>query len=202
MFTLVRSGALPPIRTSPLRILQPSACPLSSSAVLQFKSKYRKKYSIPDEPHNPPEFPEKWKFPKPEVPKEKESYRPSKLLMVHRVHPMKGRPIYEKLLMAKLGLDGPTDNYVIMKNSPGVNAKLWSLKHLIRVRPITFPNGLPADGDVTGTYLKDNGEFVVSQKLKMNPALIASDEDHERSKFDYKEINEYLRLKWQHRWDW
>jgi large subunit ribosomal protein L30 len=61
---------------------------------------------------------------------------------------------------------GPSD-FVIVKNSENNNEMLRRVKHLIKIVPITFPNGLPQDeSDYPHTLLKETGEFVVKPRVE------------------------------------
>uniref|UniRef100_A0A8C5VDL3 39S ribosomal protein L30, mitochondrial n=1 Tax=Microcebus murinus TaxID=30608 RepID=A0A8C5VDL3_MICMU len=48
----------------------------------------------------------------------------------------------------------------VHKNIPSVNAKLKVVKHLIRIKPLKLPQGLPAEEDMSNTCLKSTGELV------------------------------------------
>lgn len=52
-----------------------------------------------------------------------------------------------------------------MKNIPENNARLWKIKHLISVTPITFPYGEPTENDIHHTVLKENGECIVTKEI-------------------------------------
>lgn len=54
----------------------------------------------------------------------------------------------------------------VHKNIPSVNAKLKVVKHLIRIKPLKLPQGLPSEEDMAHTCLKSNGELVVRWQLK------------------------------------
>ena len=41
----------------------------------------------------------------------------------------------------------------VVKNIPEVNAMLWRVKHVIRIDPITFPDGQPTKDDLDGWQL-------------------------------------------------
>ena len=41
----------------------------------------------------------------------------------------------------------------VVKNIPEVNALLWRVKHVIRVDPVTFPDGAPSKDDLDGWQL-------------------------------------------------
>ncbi|XP_050414971.1 uncharacterized protein LOC126829258 [Patella vulgata] len=91
---------------------------------------------------------------------------PAMLHMVWRVKKLAGRPYWEKDVLKMLKLDGKMFQVQIHKNTPEVNDMLKFVKHLIEIKPITFPYGLPTDEtDYEHCLLQDNGEFVVTQKL-------------------------------------
>ena len=41
----------------------------------------------------------------------------------------------------------------VVKNIPEMNALLWRVKHLIRIDPVTFPDGEPSKDDLDGWQL-------------------------------------------------
>ncbi|KAK2093179.1 39S ribosomal protein L30, mitochondrial [Saguinus oedipus] len=54
----------------------------------------------------------------------------------------------------------------VHKNIPSVNAKLKVVKHLIRIKPLKLPQGLPTEENMSNTCLKSTGELVVQWHLK------------------------------------
>nr|SVE74866.1 EOG090X0EYV [Daphnia carinata] len=127
-------------------------------------------------------------------------YEPSKVLMVERIRVLKHRPYWEKDVLTKLGLPMTvkSSQAVIVANTPSICAQLWKVKHLIRVTPITFPQGLPEDGDAAGARLQDNGELVFIPKLKSD-ALMAATQSKPEDRRDYLDtdtVKKHLRLKW------
>ncbi|KAI9559387.1 hypothetical protein GHT06_016176 [Daphnia sinensis] len=127
-------------------------------------------------------------------------YEPSKVLMVERIRDLKNRPYWEKDTLAKLGLSMEVkgSQAAIVANTPSMCAQLWKVKHLIRITPITFPQGLPEDGDVAGAQLQDNGELVFIPKLKSD-ALIAATQSKPEDRRDYLDtdtVKKRLRLNW------
>ncbi|XP_039265429.2 uncharacterized protein LOC120341062 [Styela clava] len=92
---------------------------------------------------------------------------PPKLWMVTQIHKLKFRPYWEKEAMKDMGLYKVNDISVQM-NTANNNEKLWQVKHLIRIHPIQFPNGLPTKEDIGGTHLKSNGELIIFKRLE-NP---------------------------------
>lgn len=126
---------------------------------------------------------------------EERSFKPAKLHMVKRIKPIAFRPYWEKLLIRKIGLE-EEGAISIVKNTPNVNKILWEIKHLISVKPITFPNGPPKEGDYSGTYLKRNGELLVSEKLKVDPQKLLLDPGQEKSKLDGETLKREMRRRW------
>uniref|UniRef100_A0A1Y1KQ81 Uncharacterized protein n=1 Tax=Photinus pyralis TaxID=7054 RepID=A0A1Y1KQ81_PHOPY len=101
-------------------------------------------------------------------------YEPSKLFKVQRIKHIKGCPYWEKNILKEFKIDGKLNNYAIIKNIPENNARLWRIKHLVKIVPVTFPNGFPDDS--WGTYLKENGELLVTKALKpQEDKLIATE---------------------------
>lgn len=102
-------------------------------------------------------------------------YIASKLFRVQRIKPIKGCPYWEKNILKEFKLDGKSSDVAIIKNIPENNSRLWRIKHLVRIVPITFPNGFPEDS--IGTRLKENGEFIVSKQLCVDQKrLVATNE--------------------------
>lgn len=91
----------------------------------------------------------------------------------------------------------------IVKNIPENNARLWKIKHLIQIAPITFPNGMPSQDDLNCTYLKENGELVVNKKIKPTEDVLEASESFEKhaKKLDGNTLRKNSRLKWLQGWD-
>lgn len=128
--------------------------------------------------------------------KSEEGFEPSKLFMVWRIAPLYGRPIWEKQAIVDLGLHKDKVKYVIVMNTASNNKFLWSIKHLIRLKPITFPNGFPTEEDAYCTFLKQTGELIVTPRLKVNEEDLERDPEYERIKLDPRTVRENLRIKW------
>ncbi|XP_053463560.1 39S ribosomal protein L30, mitochondrial-like [Nycticebus coucang] len=90
---------------------------------------------------------------------------PHKLHIVTRIKSTKRRPYWEKDTIKMLGLE-KAHNPQVHKNILSVNAKLKVVKHLIRIKPLKLPQGLPAEADSSNTCLKSNGELVIQWHLK------------------------------------
>lgn len=104
-------------------------------------------------------------------------YEPSKLLMVRRIKPVKYTPYYFRVILEDLKLDDKMEDVAIVKNIPEMVAKLWKIKHLVQILPITFPHGYPEDGDFSSGYLdKHTGEFFVHKNLADERTIKATEE--------------------------
>ncbi|VDP95394.1 unnamed protein product [Echinostoma caproni] len=87
----------------------------------------------------------------------------SPLHMICRIKPLKGVPYYERALLEKFGLGEPVKKFhwVVVENIPSVNSELNTIKHLIRIQPVIFPQGLPSDADdLTQCRLMPDGRFL------------------------------------------
>lgn len=99
--------------------------------------------------------------------------------------------------MKEFKLDGERmSDIVILKNTPEINSKLWKVKHLIKITPITFPNGFP--DDINGTFLKENGEFLVTKRLVPNAERLEKTEAFRKDpkRIDGDTLRRDSRKKW------
>lgn len=103
-------------------------------------------------------------------------------------------------MMKELKLDGKLNEMVIIKNIPELNWRLWRVKHLIKITPITFPDGFPKDNQ--GTYLKENGELEVKKRLIASDLALKKSEEFREDprRMDGKTKAEFLRRKWLAEW--
>ncbi|CAK1599494.1 unnamed protein product [Parnassius mnemosyne] len=124
-------------------------------------------------------------------------YTPSKLFRVERIRPTKNNPWWLKTILKELKID-EANRVTIVKNIPEVNARLWKIKHLIKVTPITFPYGEPTEADINYTVLKENGQCVVTKTLEPQASQIEALEKFEtdKSKMDSTTIKNDSRYKW------
>merc|ERR1719383_790341 len=94
----------------------------------------------------------------PEVP-------PSPVLMVSRVKKLYGEPYWIKDYCAQIGLgvDEKCGKMAFLPNTPSVGLLLFKIKHLVKITPVTFPNGMPDDfsPETHGFKLTSKGEFIV-----------------------------------------
>ncbi|CAH0550761.1 unnamed protein product [Brassicogethes aeneus] len=128
-------------------------------------------------------------------------YEPTKLFRVERIKPLKGLPYWEKNILKEFKLDGKKNSYNVIKNIPENNGRLWKIKHLIKITPITFPNGFPTD--TNGTYLKENGELEVVQKLQFQEEKLKITDQfiNDKKKLDGDTLRRNSRLKWLTGWE-
>ncbi|CAK1548200.1 unnamed protein product [Leptosia nina] len=124
-------------------------------------------------------------------------YTPTKLFRVEQIKTTKFRPWWEKKVLEQLKLNA-LNQVAIVKNVPEMNARLWRVKHLIKVTPITFPYGEPTAEDIKHTVLRENGQCIVTKTLKPQEEQITALEqfDKDPKKMDSHTIKRDARLKW------
>ncbi|XP_064556303.1 large ribosomal subunit protein uL30m [Drosophila montana] len=127
---------------------------------------------------------------------------PAKLFRVQRIKPVKGNPFWEKRILKDLGLDGKQSDFTVVKNIPENNARLWKIKHLIKVTPITFPYGEPTAQDIKHTILKENGECLVTKDIGPVEVRDAARDafDQLPKRLDTELLRKDSRLKWLNPW--
>nr|CAH8843155.1 unnamed protein product [Trichobilharzia regenti] len=98
---------------------------------------------------------------------------PPLLHMVCRLKPLKGVMHYQKAILEKYGLGKDTKNHtwVIVKNTPSVNRELYEIKHLVRIQPVIFENGLPSEADLLTCKLLPDGRFFRHRGLAVDATL-------------------------------
>lgn len=132
---------------------------------------------------------------------------------------MKGLPYWEKKILAELKLDGlvniiycyffklktfyfqKNNCYNIIKNIPEINQRLWKVKHVLKIVPITFPDGFPGQND--HTILKENGELrIIKQVNALEERLQLREEFKKNVKLlDGDTLRRDSRKKWLNAWD-
>lgn len=85
-----------------------------------------------------------------------------------------------------------------MKNIPENNARLWQIKHLVAIDAIVFPHGEPTENDIKHTFLKENGECVVTKKIAIEPARLEAAEEFikDKTRLDRPMLKRDALLKW------
>ncbi|XP_050535705.1 39S ribosomal protein L30, mitochondrial [Daktulosphaira vitifoliae] len=129
-------------------------------------------------------------------------YEPTKLLMVKRVKSYSFNPYWQKKILSDMGLDHKLSDIAIVKNTPEMNARLWKVKHLIKITPIQTPDGLPEDGDYWGTHLDEEGIFRVSPKFRPDQKRLEVTNEFEtlEKRVDPKTVERHCQLKWLNPW--
>ena len=94
-------------------------------------------------------------------------------------------------------------NVTVVKNIPENNARLWKIKHLVKITPIHFPNGEPSAEDVNHTYLKENGDCMVIKNIETLNKRMEAAENFEKDKktLDGETLRKNSRLKWLNNWN-
>lgn len=129
-----------------------------------------------------------------------------KLLLVERVVDVYATPHWERNILQLLKLaqskedrkariHRPLGSRTIVKNTPFMCKMLWRVKHLVRVSPITFPDGEPTEV-TSGTHLGRDGVFRIVPQLRVPEQRLAEPADHVRRKFAGQEIAKVLHRKW------
>ena len=114
--------------------------------------------------------------------------------LVWRYKKLMGNPWQHKVILRRLGLHqqklfAPT----VIPNTPHYNQMLWEVKHLIRLKPLKFPNGIPTEEDIGKIQLDTyTGEMKIDARYQIDQ------EQLDKSKSDDIFTGKYLReyLKW------
>ncbi|UXI19450.1 RER1-like protein [Sarcoptes scabiei] len=98
-----------------------------------------------------------------------------------------------KLILRRLGLHQTERNIpVVIPNTPHYNQMLWEIKHLIRLKPLKFPDGIPTEEDIGNVKIDLN-----TGELRINPANRIPQESLMQSAippiFSGKYLREYLK---------
>lgn len=90
----------------------------------------------------------------------------------------------------------------IVKNIPENNARLWKIKHLIKITPIYFPYGEPSKDDINHTHLKTSGECIVVKEIKVPEERIEQTQTFKENplRLDGATLTRDTRLKWVQGW--
>ncbi|KAL5961959.1 39S ribosomal protein L30 mitochondrial [Taenia solium] len=89
--------------------------------------------------------------------------KPSPILMICRVRPIKGTTFFERAFLEKYGIGPKTKQHQwkVVKNTPRTVDEIDRIKYLVRVQPVSFPDGLPlSEDDLINFRLLPNGDFV------------------------------------------
>lgn len=112
----------------------------------------------------------------------KDGYVPPSVLIVERTKTTRGQPWYHKEILERLGLgyNTSTGKRVAVPNMSFYSSKLYQVKHLIKITPVTFPHGLPSreDFDPTMAKITVDGKFLYHPKIKEENMKIESGSTH------------------------
>ncbi|XP_065200442.1 uncharacterized protein mRpL30 [Planococcus citri] len=127
-------------------------------------------------------------------------WQPTELFMVRRVKPYYGNPFWEKRILKYFHLDGKQTDISIVMNDQETNKKLWQVKHLVEITPITFPDGYPEDGDISKCRLYENGEMRIDKSNEPAKECIEATEHlHKQPELPTKRILEvHARKRWEY----
>jgi hypothetical protein len=96
-------------------------------------------------------------------------------------------------------------NVAIVKNIPENNARLWKVKHLVKITPINFPHGEPSAQDLAHTVLKENGDCIVVKNIEAFKERVVAAEDYDKligtKILDSNTLKRDSRMKWVQAWD-
>lgn len=131
-----------------------------------------------------------------------------KLFLVERVMPYTGTPHWERNILKLLKLaqskedrkarvSRPLGSRTIVKNTPFMCKMLWQVKHLVKVTPITFPDGEPTEV-TTGTHLSRDGVFRKVAPLEVQEQQLLEPATYTKRKFETQEIRKVLHRSWNH----
>jgi len=127
---------------------------------------------------------------------------PSPVLMVEKAKTEYGEPYWIKDYLIQIGLDADkkVGHKVFLPNTPSVGMILYRIKHIVRITPVTFPNGIPDnfDPDTHGYSLSAKGEFTITDVPRESPESIAA--RAEWMKIDTPQIFFYQRQQWRKPW--
>lgn len=85
----------------------------------------------------------------------------SPLHRVQCIQLMRGQPYWVREALTKLGLEDKLSSSTVVINSAENNALLYIVKHVVRIDPVTFPDGIPLpDDDLNSWRLLEDGRVV------------------------------------------
>lgn len=98
-------------------------------------------------------------------------------------------------------MDGFRTCYNVIKNIPENNQRLWKIKHVIKITPITYPDGFPTKDDVT--RLEENGQLRIMKKIGTVETRLQLTEAFQKDvkKLDGDTLRRDSRKKWLNGWE-
>lgn len=118
---------------------------------------------------------------------------PSPLHMVWLKERLIHRPWWEVVVARKLGLNWQ-EPYIrqLVPNTPHHNRLLWQIKHLIRIKPVTFPDGIPTEQDMGRVRFEEHsGACRISDSFKVSKERLEG--DVKPTIFEPRMMRSYLR---------
>jgi len=99
-----------------------------------------------------------------------EDYEPSPVLLVKRVLTLKGQPWWHKMDCERIGLGiyaKLNSTTVALPNLSFYNALLYRIKHMVEIKHVEFPDGLPSpeEFDVKRAKVTEDGKFLYHEKI-------------------------------------
>ncbi|VDD93660.1 unnamed protein product [Enterobius vermicularis] len=120
-----------------------------------------KKYDFVAENAGPDNFPERL------------DGNPPKLWLAWLYRDLRGEPKWVGEKVRNLfGEDFKVGKMEVFKNTASVNHELWHIKHLIDLKPLTFPNGEPTMEDVKSLEVFHDGRCVVDKEISCEDSQI------------------------------
>jgi hypothetical protein len=81
---------------------------------------------------------------------------------------------------------------VVIPNTPHFNRLLWEIKHLVNLRPISFPDGIPTESDIGRAHLNHfTGEMRLSDSYK--PSEFRLNAGSKNAVYEGNYLREYLK---------
>jgi len=128
---------------------------------------------------------------------------PAPVLMVQKVKKLHGEPYWNKDYCEQIGLGMPEKigKLSFLPNTPSVGLLLFKIKHLVKITPVTFPNGMPENfnPDTHGYKLTSKGEFVVTDRPNESLDSIAARASW--MKIELEQIKKEARITWDKPWN-
>jgi len=120
---------------------------------------------------------------------------PSPFHLVARYKPIKTRPWWELVTLRHLGLhchDSEMPDWVLVPNTPRYNQLLCNVKHMIHIKPVKFPDGLPTPQDIGRCHIDvQTGEFRIGDAYKRTQKQI--DESQKPDHLKPLQMRRYLK---------
>lgn len=131
---------------------------------------------------------------------EKLNCAPPKLWLGWLYRGPNGEPKWTKKVVKNLfGEDYEVGKMEIFKNTASVNEQLWRIKHLIELKPLTFPNGEPTIDDIKALEVLPDGRCIINKATACDDKFITVFDAHKQ--WSAREISGRLKTRVNHRKD-